>query len=425
MSDVFDFVGGVVDDVTGFPGNLANKFGPNARQTAWNLVEGSFKNEETNVTTVFWVADSKKAGTQATALAQVSDGGGRRLAIYEYPYRDGQVIEDLGRRGERFSFEIKFFGTDYRIKLDRFIQNVVNQKGRGELSHPVRGMITARFLDWEFIHRHDEWNAVSIRATFVEDNLGKIAEMKLPEASSTNVSLRAALQAVTDAQAFISSSIYRFSSLLLLPSAIRDSLLNRLNSLGGQLSRLFGQIAVTFASDARIKSLALQAQGSINGLLGLYSGIISSAFGGTENLPPVYQVGYSPSDQDQINQQMNQFQTNHQITPGQAVFAANEIRQSISHAISETRTIFGNDGYDIEMAYREISIQVQLAVESAISSNNATVRVYVTPREMSVRQIAFKNNLNVDRQNEIEQLNPFLPSLNLVPKGTSVIVPLG
>ena len=105
------------------------------------------------------------------------------------------------------------------------------------------------------------------------------------------------------------------------------------------------------------------------------------------------------------------------------MFAANNVRSSISKAISEAEFYMGNSAYDIVLAYKQLAVDVQLATETAISAQNSKIKIYTVPSKMSLRMVAFKNGLSYDRQNDIANLNPFLGSVNLVQKGTILTVP--
>ena len=83
---------------------------------------------------------------ELSAVDTISDSGGRRLAVYEYPYVDGQAVQDLGRKGERFTFNIKFFGNNYQLLFKDFIERVSRSTETGTLNHPVRGSFQARSI---------------------------------------------------------------------------------------------------------------------------------------------------------------------------------------------------------------------------------------------------------------------------------------
>lgn len=407
----------ILADVAAF----SNPYGAQA-SGEWNLSKGVFSTA--NGSTVFYYVKDPSP-TQKTAVEQIADNGGRRLAVYEYPYFDGQRVADLGRKGETFTFNIKFFGLNYQLLFNAFLDQVVNSNLRGTLTHPVRGSVQARFRDYEFIHVYNEWNSITIKATFVEDNTDELNLISVP-ASSPDSILRNALQFLTDTQSSVSTLITEVSALLLLPGAIQAAMQNRLQSITGQISRLMGQLVSTFSSDAQLKALATKAENVTGGVPALYTGSSAAQTGGTgtlSQLPPTLQVGFSPTTQTAITSQISNFVNANQITPQQAVFNANLSRAAITAAINEVLNYMGNDGYDITVQYRSLANSMQLAVESAISTAQNKVKNYIVPSPMSLRMIAKNNGLTPDRQNDIEALNPYLASVNLVPAGTKVSVP--
>ena len=100
---------------------FSNPYGVPAK-AQWNLNAGEYTNSYNIKTTIFFETTRGEDPNQKTALEQTSDNAGRRLAIYEYPYIDGQRVDDLGRKGETFTFNLKFFGTNYQNKLQEFIK---------------------------------------------------------------------------------------------------------------------------------------------------------------------------------------------------------------------------------------------------------------------------------------------------------------
>jgi prophage DNA circulation protein len=401
--------------------SFSNPYGAQAKGE-WNLSKGVFTTKDGS-TVFYYIKDP--APTQRTAIEQITDSGGRRLAIYEYPYRDGQRVADLGRKGETYTFSIKFFGLNYVSLFNAFLAQVVNSNLQGTLTHPVRGAVSARFRDYEFQHVYNEWNAITIKATFIEDNTEELQAISVPASSPDSV-LRNALQFVTDAQSAISTALTEAAGLIALPGAILTSLEQRLSSITGQASRLLGQLVATFSTNAQLQSLATKASNVTGGVPQLYTGTATTQNGGsgtTSQLPPTLQVGFSPTTQTAVVAQIANFVNANQITTSQAVFAANQLRALISAAIADINTYLGNNGYDSMVQYRSLANSMQEAVESAISTAQNQIILYVVPEDMSLRMIAKNNGLDPDRQNDIEALNPYLQSVNLVSEGTQILVP--
>jgi prophage DNA circulation protein len=93
--------------------------------------------------------------------------GGRRLAIHEFPLRDGAFAEDLGRRGRIFAIEAFLIGPDYLPVLRR-LENALEQEGPGRLSHPYHGVRIVAVPEFNSQHLKNEGGIVKVSITFVE-----------------------------------------------------------------------------------------------------------------------------------------------------------------------------------------------------------------------------------------------------------------
>lgn len=421
---------GILSDLA----SLSNPFGvPSEGQ--WNLARGVWTplDGSGREIVLFFESAKEEPVQNRTAIDQITDGGGRRLAMYEYPYQDGQRVQDLGRKGETYTFNLKFFGDNYQQRFIDFQRLVVQQNVRGSLVHPIlspiRGALTVRLRDYEFLHRYEEWNAVTIRAIFVEDNTGEFDLVSsTQESQSTDSTLRSALQTLVATQKTISGLISDVSALLLLPGQIQTALKARLTSITGQVSRLLGQLGATFSHNAQQQSIAAQSSGLSGGVASLSSGTVASASSSGQTqlaqLPAVYQVGFDATTQAAVQSLISAFVSANQVTPQQAVFSANQSRQAITAAINEIIQYAGNDSYEIVLQYRALAISIQQSVEASLASFQTRVKVYTLPTTMSLRLVAKANGLDYNRQNEIEALNPYLPSVNLIPAGSQVLVPV-
>lgn len=409
-------------------GAFTNPYGvPSTGQ--WNLLRGVYTtNSGQSFVFFFEKPDQDEPKTNMTGISDVTDSGGRRLAVYKYPYIDGQQVADMGREGETFTLNIKFWGLNYQKRMNDFIRVLLNDNSGGTVVHPVRGAIPARFRDHEFVHRYDEFSAVTIKAVFVEDNTGKIQLIQTPVASPDS-KLRSALSKMVSAQAFIQQNIFAVQAILLLPGALANAMKSRLDSIVGQMSQLLGQLGVTFSSNQTLKTAAMQAAVLASGsITDLSSGTVQTVQTGGQvssaQLPPVYQAGLDPTTQAAITQNLSDFANANQITAQQAVFAANQIRAAITAAIAEAITNFGNDSYDIVVEYRSLSVTIQDMVEAALASAQSKVKTFTVESPMSLRGVAKAAGLTPDRQNDIEALNPGLSSVNYLPAGTMLQVPV-
>ena len=423
-------LGGLGDLIPG----LGNPFGLPS-QGIWNLQQGSFTigsggsgifgavaNVFAGQTVTFYVENAiGQFPGQTTAMETINDNGSRRLAAYDYPYIDGTAYQDLGRKGERFTMNIKFFGQNYQILFKNFIEVVTKGNQKGTLNHPVRGTFPARFLEWEFVHRHDEWNAVTIKAVFVEDNTDQISNLNIFD--SINSVLRNSLQVLSSVSSAITTATAAIVAVKGLPASLATSLQASLASIAAQVSTLLGQFAATYSTDAQLQNTFANAV-TTGGALNSNSGTTTTSTANpTGQIPPVYQVGFSPADQTNIANNLSSFVNSNQITPQQALFAANQARSQIAAAIAEINAQLGNEGYSVVLQYRILAVQIQTATQAAIASIQTQVTLYTVPFPMSLRMVAFLNGLSTDQGNTIEALNPYLPSVNYIPTGTVVQVP--
>lgn len=92
----------------------------------------------------------------------------RALARHAYPYKDGNDIEDMGRRSRRFSFKAIFYGDDYEIRLQKFLA-ALDERGPGVLVHPVYGNIEkAQVCGYKDRHQAEDVDACIVAVEFEE-----------------------------------------------------------------------------------------------------------------------------------------------------------------------------------------------------------------------------------------------------------------
>ncbi len=74
-------------------------------------------------------------------------GGGRRLAVFEFPGRDEPLVEDLGRKQRQFNLDCHVIGEDY-VAARNALEDALEGEGPGLLVHPWRGRMMAVVLDY-------------------------------------------------------------------------------------------------------------------------------------------------------------------------------------------------------------------------------------------------------------------------------------
>lgn len=95
------------------------------------------------------------------------DSYGRAISVAEIPYVDGGVVEDLGARPVRFSLQAIFFGDDYEVRLDVALK-AFNERGVGELQHPVLGKRQVQCVSAEVGHSAPEPDSCTVQLEFIE-----------------------------------------------------------------------------------------------------------------------------------------------------------------------------------------------------------------------------------------------------------------
>lgn len=405
---------------------ISNPFGE-TRQGHWNITEGSFTQDVSGERVVFLFDETaararkeaaQENSQQKTAISTITDTGGRRKVIYEYPYRNGQRVRDLGRRGESFALNVMFHGPQYQTLFNRFIRVCVNGKESGVFSHPVRGSLRGAFQGYEFVHDHSASNAVAIRCTFIEDSSDDLATLQAEKNAPDSV-IRQGLSILTTVQQKVTQAIDLVEFAQTAPKAALDLLRTRLDNIVASTSILLGKLASTFGTDVQLKALAGQAQAAAIPITSLTAGISENAV-----LPAVFQVGMVAEAAALLDAQTAAFVGASQVTTSQAIFQANAIRLSLAAGIQEAEDNLGNEGAEIVLQYRTLAVQIQDTVEASISAAKLRVRTYTTPYNMSLRQVAFNNGLSPDRQNDLSDLNPTLFSVNFVAEGTVLTVPV-
>lgn len=94
--------------------------------------------------------------------------GGRRVAVHEYPYRDGPYTEDMGRSARRFSISGYVTQPNVRDKVRR-LQNAFEQFGAGPLYHAwLNRTIIARCENFSIDDSRNDLTRVNFTASFVE-----------------------------------------------------------------------------------------------------------------------------------------------------------------------------------------------------------------------------------------------------------------
>lgn len=378
------------------------------------------------------------------ALPSVRDSGGRRLVKYKFPYRDGQTTDDLGAEPETFSLDILLFGESYRSGLVQLMKELQKPEP-GLLVHPVRGVITCKMQDYELTHSVESRFAVALKVTFVQHSFtlasyGKIAEKK------TFKGIIASLLQVFNV---INGAVNKVRALVNLVNSVRATILDAYESYLAAFQTTLVSVNQVFnkGTSADIPALVPVNQG---GVLQPDGTLSSTSFPDAVNPDdpyrnvPVAQIQAAiAANSAVLASQENAFQILANVSTALASLVIqnqiNSCRALADNLIKILEATPLNQGSLLSLGtdsdgslefYLEILdlkrsvILLQNAYETGLSQTQASVIRYKVPRLMSLREVAFANNLDPDRSLEIDLLNPELESVNFLPAGTDVLVPV-
>lgn len=356
----------------------------------------------------------KEAGPYNAGLASVQDSGGRRLAIFEFPFVDGQTTDDMGRKGYTFSFDCIIHGANYLEGFKALKERIDNDPTPGDLIHPVIGLVRAKPQSWTFLHEDKSRQAVIIKLEFIEHNFD-VGEITVnPDQSSNTGVFKNALAAALQFVSKIGSVIDKVNAVQNIVTSFANTLRRDLEEVQLTLRGTLVSINASFNTDGST---------DLPGALPINNGgsTTSDPTGDTGSASTVSVVA-SPNDPFES---MRGTTTDVAVlTPQQAVDAVNAYRDQVSAMIKSIEDAGAElEFYDDILTLQASAIALQAACESGISSSRPRVIQYVTPRVMSVREVAFANGLDPERGGEIDQLNPSLDSLNQIDKGTMLLIP--
>lgn len=202
---------------------------------------------------------------------RTQDAAQRDTAQYEYPYRDGADIEDLGRGARRLDMTAVFWGDDYETRLRAFLA-ACDTSGAGELVHPVFGSIKrAQLLEWRVAHDADNPDFCTVELGFAEDTPGAaIFARQLPvqQAASAKQLAGNANTAGTDAFASAVSSASSATNNRTGLNALRSVMVGTLSKLRSQVH---GYTTSTLDVIDYPRSFAADIVGLLSGLADLRS----------------------------------------------------------------------------------------------------------------------------------------------------------
>ena len=98
-------------------------------------------------------------------FVDVSEEGGRRVAIHEFPGSDKTAVDDLGASQRMVTLAAFTSGVGFVAAAERFLA-VLEEPGEGDLIHPTRGALRVRPTRWTSFLSAEPVGKVEIRVTF-------------------------------------------------------------------------------------------------------------------------------------------------------------------------------------------------------------------------------------------------------------------
>jgi prophage DNA circulation protein len=220
-------------------------------------------------------------------VREASVSGGRKVAVHQYPFRDDQWPEDLGRRGRTVRITGFLLDGGGQYGGQGSIQNQADQmieacesSGSGDLVHPLYGRLTMQLLNFE-TRQAESPGVLELRFEFAEAGTPMYPQVAADTQSQSVLSGFAAMAkaaqswsiAVTEAVhtalggAAISSALQSLTSIANAAATTATSLVSMVGILPGQFGRFVGQTVTdaqkTASSVEELAGLGAAARGSV------------------------------------------------------------------------------------------------------------------------------------------------------------------
>jgi len=423
--------------------SVAALFGYN--QNEWDIAEASYEG------VVFHVFTVKDGVDWNGALSKITDVGGRRKAKFMFPYQDGQIMDDLGRLPETFSLEVLLFGPNYKDGMDKLFRKL-QQPQPGKLIHPVRGEVRCAMDSFELLHASDSRNAVALRLTMAESNLDELSYSQMATIST----LKSAIANVAKFINKVNKIAAKVDAAVMFYAGLRqlgDELLMKYQELYTEALRYTNAIFNKDSTSDLANILPAKSQAST-----VFSGIMSPndpfANIDLETLSKETVTAIAAQSLETVLDTMRQesnllmktlstLQPNSvTISPEVAFLLGRKPDGTLTDDQQTTVCAIGVNRYnsspgalaqipdglgalvfaDEIKTIRDSVLALQQAYDFGLQSNRTKLVRYTTPRLMSIREVAFELDVDFEKLNEIDALNPSLESVNYIPKGAVVVV---
>ena len=309
-----------------------------------------------------------------------------QIAVKKLPFANRCNTENMGFGGFNFKMTLLFLGPDYQKAIQNFEHAIVNppQDNYLVLEHPTRGVIPGitRVVSYKIDTNLNNYNGATINITFKSE---QSLIQQLPEVSL--LSNRAgAISAVLDSAIAIQGAIATITDFLGLngnttPSPTNQTVAKNIQSSNSNLSStLFNCTNYIYKnSNTGIANTALSAA-SLN-----------------KDFIPVA------------------LQQNITYTSSQGNYLIDFYSQQCNDAINVIKSynLGGNANKMINTINESIGLFYNLTI---LMASNVSTSTYITPYDMSIREVLVRNNLVMSQAVALLNINPNIPSANYIPK---------
>ena len=343
-------------------------------------------------------------------LDTVTDQVGRRVVERRYPYKDGQTTEDMGRSPSSYTLNAIIHGDNYLDAYSDLIQEF-NQPTPGVLTHPIFGDVSVKFKEMTQTHKSDTRKAIALQIHFVEHTFDVVTQ----NSRIGDKAVQGKLTKLLDTFKNLDALATKVEATIFAARTVKNTVLGIIDDYQSFFANLASNNNVTFNPNPESYPALLPVNlgGNLNED-GTFASVTQASIRSVSD--PFNSVPVSL-----VSDALTQALASEQITRD-----LQTLWDKGGNLIANLKAVGGGVGalefYDDIQNIRQSLIDQQATLEAGIASSRARIVQYVTPRVMSIREVAFANGLSPDRAIEIDLLNPNLLSVNFIEKGTTVKV---
>jgi prophage DNA circulation protein len=114
-------------------------------------------------------------------LETISDSFDSSIARYEFPYKDGALLEDMGQKARVIRFRCYFYGETYEDHI-QLLGHIKSKRDQSELLHPKYGLISGS-IESVSVRHDDRLLTAEIDIVFIE-NITATDPVRVPNVES-------------------------------------------------------------------------------------------------------------------------------------------------------------------------------------------------------------------------------------------------